>query len=254
MITDGGPAVFEEMTWRAIRELVATGVDLAVLPVGATEQHGPHLPVSTDTDIATAICREASRHTGVPVLPTLSISSSGAHTTKWPGTLFLSGPLLIAVVVDIAKWVASSGFHKLLIVNAHVGNVGPLKVAAGEIRGQGTLRVGVCHWWELTREIAAEATSDASDWHANAAETSLMLHLRPSLVRADLIEDDPDRTQGRVLGYSVAETSVEGVTSSPSQGTAERGLSLLGRIVAALADQIECAKAESLPDLAGGRQ
>ena len=80
--------LLEELTWPGVAELVAGGESLCLLPVGATEQHGRHLPLSTDSEIATAICRAASERTGVPVLPTVTIASSHAHTTKWPGTLF----------------------------------------------------------------------------------------------------------------------------------------------------------------------
>ena len=231
------------MTWPAIARLIESGQDLCVLPVGATEQHGRHLPVSTDTELATAICHETSRRTGVPVLSTLAVSSSQAHTTKWPGTLALPPRLVIEVVVELARWVSASGFAKLLIVNAHVGNLGPLKVAVDEIRHDGGLRVGLVHWYLLTPEIAAAVTADADDWHAHAAETSLMLHLRPDLVDRDEIRDDPDRTHELVLSYTVAETSVDGLTGAPSTATAERGAALFESVVAALAERVERGRA-----------
>src|SRR5207247_5534368 len=116
-MTGERPRVLEELTWPAIGELIEAGHDLILLPVGATEQHGRHLPVSTDSEIAEAICLEASKRTGVPVLPTVRIGSSGAHTDTWPGTLSLSPRLLISLVVELACWVRSSGFRKLLVVN-----------------------------------------------------------------------------------------------------------------------------------------
>src|SRR5207244_11960589 len=122
---------------------IADGNELAVLPVGATEQHGRHLPTSTDSMIAEAICLVASERTGAPVLPTLRLGSSAAHTDKWPGTVSLSPRLLVEVAVEIARWVRASGFRRLLVVNAHVGNAAPLKVAVDEIRGDGSLRVGL---------------------------------------------------------------------------------------------------------------
>ncbi len=246
-MTGRQPCLFEELTSPAIAELVAGGQDLALLPVGATEQHGPHLPVSTDSDIATAICHEVSQRTGVPVLPTLRVGSSAAHTEKWPGTLSLSARLLVDAVVDLARWVRASGFRKLLILNAHVGNAAPLKVAVDEVRASGQLRAGLLNWYQLTPEIEASVTADAHDWHAHAAETSLMLHLRPTLVRPDQIQDDPDRTNGLVLSYTVAETSLDGVTGMPSRGSAEDGRRLFEAIVVALADRVERARAETPP-------
>jgi creatinine amidohydrolase len=223
-----------------------------VLPVGATEQHGPHLPVSTDTDIAEAVCHEASRRTGAPVLPTVWAASSQAHTTKWPGTLSLSPRLLVDVVVELSRWVRASGFKKLLIVNGHVGNAGPLRVAADEIRARGDLRVGILNWYDLTDEIAAEVTADADDWHAHSAETALMLHLRGELVETTEARDDPDRTVGLVLSYTVAETSREGITGAPTRATAEQGAALFEAVVRALSERIERARNEPPPTLEEG--
>jgi len=217
--------------------------------VGAVEQHGRHLPASTDTDIATALCRAASARSGAPLLPTLWAGSSQAHTTAWPGTLSLSPRLLIDVVVELATWIRASGFTRLLLVNAHAGNAAPLRVAVDEIRARGELRVGLVSWYELTPEIAAEVTADADDWHAHAAETSLMLHLRPELVDRDEIRDDEDRTGDLVLSYTVAETSREGLTGAPSRASAEQGAALFEAVVTALAECIERARMEEPPSL-----
>ena len=243
----GCPCLLAELTWPQIRELVAGGEELCILPVGAIEQHGPHLPVSTDADIAEAICREASVRTGVPMLPTLWTGSSHAHTAAWPGTLSLPARLLVDVVVELAHWVGAAGFRRLLLVNAHVGNLGPLRVALDEIRTRGGLRVGLVHWYELTPAIAAEVTADAEDWHAHAAETALMLHLRPSLVDTSQVRDDPDRTEKLVLSYTVPETSLEGVTGAPTRATPEQGSKLFSAVVDALVERLEAARTEAPP-------
>ncbi|MDQ3859410.1 MAG: creatininase family protein [Actinomycetota bacterium] len=241
--------LLEELTWPEIAELLAAGDDLCLLPVGATEQHGRHLPVGTDTIIADAVCREASARTGVPLLPTVAVSSSQAHTSKWPGTLALPPRLLVAAVVEIGRWARASGFGRLLLLNAHVGNVAPLKIAVDELRHMRELLVGVLNWYDLTPEIAEFVTEDAADWHAHRAETALMLHLRPELVRTDEIRDDPDRTGALVFSYTVAETSREGVTGSPSGATAEDGAVLFERVVESLSQRIEAARAEERPTL-----
>jgi creatinine amidohydrolase len=241
------PLLFEDQTWPALARIVERGQKLCVLPVAAVEQHGPHLPVSTDSEIATAICREASARTGVPVLPTLWAGSSQAHTRAWPGTLSLPPRLLVEVVLELASWVAASGFARLLIVNSHVGNAAPLKVAVDEIRARGDIRAGLVSWYELAPDIAAEVTSDAVDWHAHAAETSLMLHLRPELVDRGSIRDDEDRTGELVLSYTVAETSREGLTGAPSQASADAGAALFEAVVEALAERFERARSEEPP-------
>ena len=137
------PLLLGELTWPQIAALVEAGEKLCLLPVGATEQHGPHLPIVTDSEIAGALCREVSTRTGVPLLPTLWATSSQAHTDVWPGTFSLPPRLLIDVVVELALWVRASGFAKLLLLNGHVGNAAPLRVALDEIRARGELRVGL---------------------------------------------------------------------------------------------------------------
>jgi creatinine amidohydrolase len=244
-----GPCLIEELSWPEVGALIVGGERLCVLPVGATEQHGPHLPTGTDTLIAEAVCRTASARTGVPVLPTLAITSSSAHTTTWPGTFSLSPRLLIEVVVEVGTWVSASGFQRLLIVNAHGGNRAALTVAVEELRWQGFPRVGLAHWFSLTPELEAEVFRDGSDGHANAAETSLIMHLRPDLVRVDAIRDDPDRTPGLAFSYTVAETSADGLTGQPSLGTAAEGERLFASAVDALVELIERARREEPPAL-----
>ena len=145
MATERG-RLLEELTWPAVAALIDEGHDLALLPVGATEQHGRHLPLSTDSEIAAAVCREASLRTGVPVLPTVQIGSSGAHTEKWPGTLSLPPRLLVDVVVELARWIRAAGFRKLLVVNAHVGNAAAFQ---SQLRGVGFGRFEVIQLDEL---------------------------------------------------------------------------------------------------------
>jgi creatinine amidohydrolase len=248
-VTSRRPLAFEELTWPQVAALVAGGESLCLLPVGATEQHGRHLPLSTDSEIAAAICRGASERTGVPVLPTMTISSSHAHTTRWPGTLSLPPAVVIGVVIELSRWVRAAGFRKLLVVNAHGGNIGPLRVAVDEIRRAGELQAGAVSWFDLSEEIRALVFADGEDIHANAAETSLILHLRPELVDRGEIRDDPDRTIGRVFSYTVAQTSMDGLTGAPSRGSTEQGERLFSLVVTALADLVERARAEEPPVL-----
>jgi creatinine amidohydrolase len=238
-----------DLTWPEIAALREAGEELVLLPVGAVEQHGPHLPCATDTILAEAICAAASDRTGVPVAPVLPVSSSHAHSTRWPGTFSLPPRMCVEVVVELARWVRASGFTRLLIVNAHGGNTGPLKVALDEIRIAGELRVGLVHWFQITPSVRAAVEADCVDWHANAAETSLMLHLRPDLVRDDELRDDPDRTVGRVFSYRVDQTSAEGHTGAPTTATAAAGAALFEEIVTALAAIATAARREEAPAL-----
>ncbi|MEQ1840387.1 MAG: creatininase family protein, partial [Verrucomicrobiales bacterium] len=208
------PIKIEHLPWPEIAKLRDSDSGLMVLPVGATEQHGPHLPVNTDTVIAERLCEYASAKTGIPLLPALSITVSSGHTPKWPGTFSLSHTTFIESVCEIARWAALTGWKRLLIVNSHFGNDASLRVAVERIRLEhlGVLQVGLKTTFLLNESIRSYFVSDAADLHANRAETELMLYLAPDDVRMDAVEDDPDRTEGTVLSHPVSQTSLNGVT------------------------------------------
>lgn len=239
----------ERLSWTALAGHRDAGGGLVLLPCGATEQHGPHLPVNTDTVVAERICLEAGARSGVLVLPALAYTVSSGHTRKWPGTFSLRHETFIDTVCEIASWVRSGGWTRLLLVNSHFGNDASLRVAIEKIRLEhlGHLQVGLKHTFFLTPAIRDYFVSDAEDLHANRAETDLMLHLAPETVRLDLVEDDPDRTAGSVFSHPVAQTSLNGVTGSPSLGDAETGASLFEEMVTALVAVIETAKTEEPP-------
>ena len=245
------PVLIEHLAWPEIAELREQNGGLLLLPLGATEQHGPHLPVAMDTLLAEAVCHAASSRTGVPVLPALRITTSQGHTTKWPGTFSLRHETFISTLRDIADWAAATGWKRLLFVNAHFGNDAPARVALDQLRFSylGRLQVGLVHVFKLNDEIWAEYTSDAADLHANQAETSLMLHLHPDLVHHDRLAtcDDPDRTVGTVFSHPVAQTSLNGVTGCPSRATAEQGKRLFFQMTEALVEKIRIAVAEEPP-------
>src|SRR4030095_6985751 len=227
------PVLLDQLSWPDVQHTLD---DVLLLPVGATEQHGPHLPLNTDTLIATAACRYASAKSGAPVLPALGYTVSLGHTEKWPGTFAIMHETLINTVREIVRWVVATGWKRLLIVNSPSGNAAPLRCAVDRLRFDfvGRLNVAVRNTWALTQNIAARFTHDAADWHANEAETSLLLHIAPELVETGRIVDDPDRTEGCVFPHMVAHTSTNGVTGRPSIANAERGASPLREIGDAL--------------------
>ena len=243
------PVRLDCLAWPAIQKLQDDGHDLLLLPLGATEQHGPHLPVNTDTVIAQSVCDYASAKTGVPVLPPISFTVSVGHTEKWPGTFSIFHETLIATVREIARWAVATGWKRLLIVNSHFGNDASLRVAVDRLRFDfaGRLLVGVRNSYAFTPEIWRYFISDADDLHANKAETDLMLFLTPETVCMEQVEDDPDRTAGLVFSHMVAFTSTNGVTGRPSEGTAARGASLFREMGDALVAFVEQARKEVPP-------
>jgi len=226
------------------------GHEVGLVPVGAIEQHGPHLPVGTDAIVAAALCAAAGELTGSLVLPAIALGVSYGHGTALAGTLSLTPDLLVATVHAYVRWAAASGLRRLLFVNAHFGNAASLGVATDSVRLLAPqLRVGTLDWWAVTPEILAEVTADGADIHANRAETSLMLAIAPGQVHLDRMADadDPDRTDGLVFRYTAPALSANGVTGRPSEATAELGAALRDRAVRAIAVRVERGRTEEPP-------
>ena len=232
------PLLWETLTFEEIGELRRSEVNLCLLPVGATEQHGPHLGVGMDSRNATLLCEAVSRETGAPVLPTLSYGCSLGHSRRWPGTFALQPQTLMDIVVQIFDWLYHAGFKRLFIVNGHVGNFAPLRCALEIIRSKfDDAMVRICNVAEISPRVRKEFFADADDWHANAAETALMLAHAPELVRTEKIagSDDEDRTANLVFTHPVNRTSKNGVTGFPSRATREQGETLFQMMVEDLA-------------------
>lgn len=226
------PVLWEELTWEIVRDMRADGVDLVIFPIGSTEQHGPHLPLNVDTLCAQTVAHAVSSRTGVPVLPALPFGCALGHTRHWPGTLSLSPATLALVVREVLSDVVSYGFTRVILMNGHVTNAAPLRCALEEVRRDlPQIQIAQKHLCEVSQRVQAAYTTDAADWHANAAETALMLHLAPTLVRNERIEDDPDRTANLVFSYTVPQTSRLGHTGSPSLATPEMGKDLFSALV-----------------------
>jgi creatinine amidohydrolase len=245
------PLRWAEQSGPELRALFADDPDcVALIPIGATEQHGPHLPTGTDTIIATALADALSGKGSAVVLPPLVLGASQWHGTVLGGTIALTGAEVATLADGYARWAVHTGVRKLLFVNGHVGNAAPLWLACDQLRfSVGQLAVGVLQWWNLNAAIAAEAVADAEDWHANRAETSLMLAVAPELVRLDLAAtaDEPDRSTELVFRYGAGGLTRNGVTGSPSQASADLGARLWRDIVTAGRSVVAQARLERPP-------
>jgi len=217
--------------------------------VGATEQHGPHLATGTDTLLADHVAEAAAERSGDIVLPALPYGCSLGHTDRWPGTLSLHPATMIAVVVELGRWTHASGFRKLVLVNGHATNGPPCQSAILQLRHElPDLRPRFVSIFDLTPEITKRYTEDAPDFHANEAETSMLLHLAESNVKRERAIDEPDRTVGRVLSYAMPTVTRTGVVGTPSTASAARGADLVEQLVDALAELLKRARAERDPE------
>lgn len=166
---------------------------IALLPVSATEQHGPHLPLGTDAMINAAICKEAygqiAEDVAVVELPAQEVGDSLEHT-GYPGTLSLPAETLIAAWTEIGRCVARTGLKKIVIFNSHGGQPQLVDITAQRLRAEaGMLAVRANSFaWPLPKGLFDPA-EEAFGFHAGAIETSLMLAIAPELVRQDALQD-----------------------------------------------------------------
>lgn len=242
------PILWDELTWEQIAQLRDRGKDLVILPVGATEQHSLHLPVGVDTFSVAAVAQGVSAKTGFPVMPPLAYGCSLGHTKKWPGTISLKPETLSAIILEIAEWIVGAGFSRLVLLNGHYTNWAPLRCGLENIRYKyPNFRIALRSVWEISAEINELYIQDAVNFHANCAETSIMLAVRPDLVQLEKAQDEPDRSAHCFFAYSVNQESEYGGVGSPSQATTQYGQKILEACIDTLSQELEKALKEKLP-------
>lgn len=242
--------IWATRTWEEIGPDLAAVSNAAILPVGATEQHGPQLGTGMDFVLADALCRAVSEQTAVPMLPTLPYGCSLGHSRRWPGTIALDPILTTQLVAAIGAQAYASGVRRLFIVNAHVTNAAPLRSALELLRAaHDDLMVALVNTATVSERVRDAHFADAADWHANDAETSLMMAVAPDLVRVDRLKDsdDPDRTEGLVFSHPVNRTSLNGVTGKPSGASLEKGERLFAWMVEDLSALVRRGLSETPP-------
>ena len=183
---------------------------VAVLPVAATEQHGPHLPLSVDSTLLQGVIDAALPllPAALPVLflPPQNIGLSPEHS-RYPGTLTLSPSTLLALWTQLGECVARAGIKKLLLLNGHGGQVGVMDIVARELRSQQHLLVYSASWFSLPLPDAVASQFSAEEHrfgiHAGDIETSMMLHLAPGRVQMEHARDFHSTSQDRAARYAI---------------------------------------------------
>ncbi len=239
---------------------------VAVLPLGAIEQHGPHLPLSTDAVIAEEMARRALELVPVDVpallLPTMSVGKSNEHVA-YPGTLTLGAKTLLDLWLEVGESVHRAGLAKILFVNAHGGQPQVMEIVARELRVRHRMLAVTSSWWHMgLPDGLVDADEVRHGIHGGTVETSIMLHLRPALVHMDKARDfrsvlpDMEARYSRLrhvggvgIGWQAQDLHPDGVAGDASAATAEIGARIVEHVTAALAELIGEAAAYPLQAL-----
>ena len=238
--------LLEDLSWPEVRKL-KPGKKVVLFPLGSFEQHGPHLPLTTDTDIVTAIARrlEQKRAAGILCLPTLWPGHS-THHLFFPGTLSVSQMPYIQLVIELCHSIVKFGGKKVFLLNGHGGNDVPVRAALRELKTDfPKVRFVFASYWSLAAQSIGHIRESAPGGlgHACEMETSIMLHLHPARVKLRLARrdgpkhTDPYRKSDMQYGRPVYfvnefhEVTRTGTIGHPELATAEKGKRFLDGIV-----------------------
>ena len=234
-----------ELNWPEFKALDKSNL-VGVYPIASFEQHGPHLPFLTDTIETTAIVQRLHERlpNGVVCLPTQWLGYS-YHHTRFAGSITATSDTHINLMVETISCMINSGLPNVLVVNGHGGNRNDLSVALQKLKEEyeDDVRVYGASWWEGAAERLAEIkeAGPLGSGHAGEMETSLMLSIRPDLVRTDKLQKDgrrPDsKYHSKVMQYKrLDEVSDCGVWGDATYGAAEKGERMLQAIVDSLVE------------------
>jgi creatinine amidohydrolase/Fe(II)-dependent formamide hydrolase-like protein len=181
--TQGEALVLQEMTWTDVRDYLRN-CDMVIIPLGATEQHGPHMPLGTDYYEALGMSKLISARTGVAVAPVLLAGYSVYHS-GFPGTLSLKPETMEQVLFETVEMLIKYGFRRFLFFNYHGGNnIVQQKIIHRINHTSEAIAVAIGH----DSPIEKEEEGEFFDWHAGVNETSIMLYLKPELVKMERAE------------------------------------------------------------------
>ena len=228
---------------------------VAVLPVAATEQHGPHLPLGVDTLLLEAVLQQALQQLPpdlpVLVLPTQAIGFSPEHSA-FAGTLTFSAETLIRIWTEIGEAVARTGIRHLLLINGHGGQVGVMDIVGRDLRARLGLTVWSSSWFSLPQPPAVAALFPAREHrygiHAGDTETSMVLALRPDLVDMSAARDFGSASEARAgkytlladgrsakLSWAMQDYNTEGAVGNAAAASAEKGRAVIDAAATQLA-------------------
>ncbi|WP_320779356.1 creatininase family protein [Streptomyces sp. CRN 30] len=240
---------WNRLTAAELRALAARDA-VVLLPIGATEQHGPHLPTGVDDFLAAEVCRRAallaSERTGVVVTPSIPTGLS-EHHMPFGGTLTLSLPTLHALLRDICRSVLRAGFSRVLIVNGHGGNMTALHALTTELTVELATPIAFASYFGAGREVVRD-TLETQDglMHACEGETSMMMAAHPGLIRAEHLPEahgpritlPAESTEPVYMAVTFDRITESGVAGDARAASPEKGERMLAGCARALADTL----------------
>ncbi|WP_339733408.1 creatininase family protein [uncultured Gimesia sp.] len=237
---------YAEMTAIELKN-VSRDETLVVLPIAAVEQHGPHLPTATDEIICTAVAEQVEQRLkeSVLLLPTLWLGAS-QHHLRWGATLTSRVENYETLLCEICESLLDDGFRRVLILNGHGGNIGPMQISLRrlQVHYRNCQLMAASYWSIAEAEITALMEGECKTvGHACEAETSLVMHLRPELVRKSHIENSDDyqldMVDGVYLCNDMFQRTSQGATGRPDLATAEKGAEMFSKIVYRVTDVLK---------------
>ncbi len=245
---------FHEMTWPLLRQ-VNRDTTVVVAPIAACEQHSRHLPTITDTVLVGAVAEGVEQRLPreVLLLPTLWFGASGHHL-RFGATLSAEVDLHVNLLCELINPLLEDGYRRVLVLNGHGGNIDTMHVALRRLqpRYRDRLLTAASYWELAEKELASLAEGPRKSMgHACEFETSMMLALRPELVRRDEIKDDPPNDDPALRGLYVAEDMRQrtdhGCVGYPERASAEKGRAFLDAAVARTAEVVTALLRRPLP-------
>jgi creatinine amidohydrolase len=246
-----------DRTWPELGEYVASE-SLAVVPLGSTEQHGPHLPLATDHLIAEHLAREATDRADVLCTPTVNVGVS-PHHRQFHGTMWVEPPAFRDYVESLARNLSYHGIDRIVFVNAHGGNVTHLREVGRRLRNDGTAYAIEWMWNESIPDLVDDLFATNGP-HGGPKETAMIQHIAPELVRNDHLETarddgitdfaDADPTvHGARTFYDSIDNTESGVLGDQTDATPEKGEQLFEAATDQLVQLLDWLNAQSLDAL-----
>jgi len=246
----------QEMTWEEVRDITKE-VDIALIPIGSTEQHGLALPLGTDSYAAIGLAEDVAEKTGTVIAPPIWYGDS-SHHMAFSGTITLRPETVIELIKDVSESLIRHGFRKIIVINGHRGaNLSALDIAMRSVKEKTGAYAAVVDPFHIAVDIVPKIR-ETEGYHAEEIEASHMLYLKPELVHLDrAVKEMPKLSKYMVLdpftkavridikfgAEDEAKMTKSGAMGDPRKGTKEKGEKYHQAMVNVLVDFIENIKA-----------